>query len=286
MLVTPAWGAASPAPLAGTTVVTGSRSGVVAVRLPRAVTLDIYANITINAPRGRMSALVLKKEGAWNAPYAMVVNTGYCATSGCATAFPRFGVGHIWTPGSTDGVSGVLPAGNYRLYLIADGGSVTVTLKLRGLTGSRRLTPRGPSRVSLVAPKPTMAEPAASPSLFAGGGTHRSAAGALNATIIWKEAPAFGPPSTVGMCNYNGVPPAGAVPAFQLPCATGSGALPPNVASQFSSGPTTTPVGPGRFLSSISTGYLLPPGTFSIGGYHNTAGPVTAAYVHQLWLDF
>ncbi|HWL38587.1 MAG TPA: hypothetical protein VNQ77_20535 [Frankiaceae bacterium] len=287
MLTTPAWGAASPAPLAGTTVAAGSRSAVVAVRLPRAVTLDVFADVTMHAPRGRMSALVLKKDGAWNAPYVMVVNTGYCAKSGCVTAFPNGKLGHIWAPGTTNGTSGVLPAGNYRLYLVTDGGSVTVTLKLRGLSGSRRITPRTPARASVSAPRPTVAEPAVSPALFAGGGTHRTpASGGVNATAVWKDVPAFGPPSAVGMCDYAGPAPAGSLPAYQLPCAGGNGDVPPGVPSQFSSGPTTTPIGPGRFLSAINAGYLLPQGTHSIGGYHNTAGPVTAAYVHQLWLDF
>lgn len=287
-VVAPSYAASAPVMLAGTTVVTGSRTASMVVRLSRPV--DITANdLSFDSPRGRMTAAVLKKTGPWNAPYVSVTHSGYCAAPGCTATFPKGGGGsYIWAPGSTNGLSGRLPAGTYRLYLITDGGPATFTFRFPSLSGSRRLTPRDPARASVVAPKPTMAEPALSPSLFAGGSARRvPASGGINATVVWKEVPAAGAPSATGSCEYVGEPkPGKATPAFQMPCDAGRGDMPPWVSENHYIGPATTPVGPGRFITMFSTGYTLPGGHHGIGGYHNTPGPVTAAYVHQLWLDF
>lgn len=281
--------AAAPAraTLAGTTVVTGGRTAAMAVRLPRPVALDVYADVAVRSPRGRMTALVLKKEGAWNTPMAQAVHYGFCASPACETAFPTDSLNHVWAPGSTDGLKGTLPAGDYRLYLVTDGAPATFTLRLRGLAGSTRLTPRDAARAAVVAPKPTMAEPASSPALFAGGGARTvPARGGINATVVWKDLPVYGTPSATGLCVYDGDPPTGAAAAFQAPCSSGRGGMPPYFSGTHAAGPATTPVGPGRFVSRITSSYLLPPGRWAIGGYHDTPGPVTAAYVHQLWLDF
>ena len=281
----PAVSATPAVALAGNTVVTAGRTGSIAVRLARAVDVSIQ-DLTVVAPRGRLAALILKKDGAWNAPLAQVVHEGYCASAGCVSPFPKAGIGFVWAPGS-DGTRGRLPAGTYRLYVVTDGAPVTFTLRLKGLAGSLRLTPRDRARAAVVAPKPTMAEPASSPALFAGGSTHTTPkSGGIHAVNVWKELPATVPPSAVGLCSYQGAPPAGSAPAYQMPCADGNGGFPPFLSSVNAAGTPTTPVGPGRFVSGIGGGYLLPPGTWSIGGYHDTTGPVTAAYVHQLWLDF
>ena len=284
----PADAAPAPVALAGTTTVTGSRTGSMLVRLPRAVDIK-SSDINFNSPHGRMTAAVLKKVGAWDAPYVSVTHSGYCDKVGCAATFPKGGGGSfIWAPGSENGLSGRLPAGTYRLYLVTDGGPATFIFRFPGLPGTRRLTPREPAKATVVAPKPTMAEPAVSPSLFAGGSAHRvPPSGGLNATVLWKDVPTTGAPSATGSCVYEGEPKAGRVtPAFQAPCDGGRGDVPPWTSQNHYIGPASTPVGPGRFITFYSTGYLLAGGLHAIGGYHNTPGPVTAAHVHQLWLDF
>lgn len=42
-----------------------------------------------------------------------------------------------------------LPAGDYRLYLIADGGPVTIRLRLNGLKGVTAVTPTVPATVDI-----------------------------------------------------------------------------------------------------------------------------------------
>jgi hypothetical protein len=287
--VLPARASAARPAVAGTTTVTASRSGSVAVRLPKPVTMAVFEDVRLTAPRGRLAAVVVKKDGAWDAPLAQIVRTGYCGEPGCVSPLPNAAVGSIWAPGSTDGLRGTLPPGNYTIYLVTDGAPATATIRFRGLSGTVRLAARGPVRASVVAAKPTMAEPASSPSLFAGGTAYRSGRrGALNATMIWKELPAYVQVNAVGICQYDtAAAGSGALPSYQLPCGNGRGAIPPSLGSTNPAGPATTPLGPGRFVSGIKAGYTIPPDDdIAIGGYHNNTGLVTAAYVHQLWLDF
>ncbi|HVF04156.1 MAG TPA: hypothetical protein VNA20_04895 [Frankiaceae bacterium] len=276
----------SAVPLAGTTIVTARRTASMAVRLPRPVDFHVH-DLSVSSPRGRVTAVALKRVGSWNAPYVTATHVGFCGEPGCATEFPTFSFDHVWAPGSPDGLSGRLPAGDYRLYVVTDGAPVTFTFRLRGLSGTKRLTPASPARASVVTATPTAAEPALSPVAFAGG-SHRSVgpAGGLNHTSVWKEVPTVAQPSAVGVCEYSGRPPASAFTPYQLPCADGRGGIPPAVSNTKPGGDATTPVGPGRYLNGISSGWLLPPGEWGLGGYNNTPGPVTAAYVHQFWLDF
>ncbi|MHB8510267.1 MAG: hypothetical protein ACYDGR_16750 [Candidatus Dormibacteria bacterium] len=65
------------------------------------------------------------------------------------------GSDHIISPGTT---AFDLPAGDYQLYLMADGGLVTATLPLAGLTGSLVVHPREPSRLDVRTIHPTLEE--------------------------------------------------------------------------------------------------------------------------------
>lgn len=285
LVAIPAHGAAIPV-VTGTTVLSGSRNGSIAVRLPRAVRFDVYQHVEI-AAHGRLTGFALKKDGAWDAPSAHAIKSGFCGSPGCTPVWPRSHVGMLVSPDST-GFSGTLPAGTYRLFLLTDGAPVRVTLQFAGLRGRSSLTPRSPVRAAVVAPKPTIAEPTWAPLVFAGGSHwHVGPRGGLNLTVAWKVQPAPEEPSAVGACLYSGRPPAGAVPPFQAPCANGSGGLPPYVARNHADGSAPpTALGPGRYISFIEAGGVYSPGSFSQGAYHNTAGPVTSAHLHQVWLDF
>jgi hypothetical protein len=132
-----------------------------------------------------------------------------------------------------------------------------------------------------------MAQPVASPQLFAGGSTRAvRGSGGLNATSVWKDMANGLVPGATGSCSYDGAPPASGTAPYQLPCSGGRGGVPPYLAPPHANGTATTPAGPGRFFTTTSSGYLLPPGTHGIGGYNTPAGVVNAAYVHQIWLDF
>jgi hypothetical protein len=256
------------------------------IRLTKSITIA-QNDVSINAPRGRMAAFALKRVGAWGAPAIALVHEGFCGSPACTTQFPHSALGMVWAPGS-NGISGTFPAGMYRAYVVTDGAPLTVSLTLSGLTGSATLRPTIAVRGGVVAPAPSMAQPPTSPQLFAGGSTHSvGGSGGLNATTVWKDLANGVVPGTSGACVYDGAPPAGkATATYQLPCDGGGGAIPPYVAPPHDNGTNPSAAGPGHFFTADSAGYLLPPGTHSIGGYNNTTGVVNAAYVHQVWLDF
>ena len=278
----PSVGAAPrPVTLTGTTVVTGSRSAWVAVRLPRPVDFDANRDIALDA-RGRLAGVVLKKAGPWNSGLAARLLIGWCGTPGCAPTFPNENRSEVFVPGG-NGVSGRLPAGDYRLYVVTDGAPVRATITLRGVGGKPgRVTATHPARVAVLDPKPTLAEPADGPLLYAAGSHRDVPRGGYNVTVVWKDHPAKPPPSATGICRYAGRPQAGTAPAYHWPCQGGG----PDLTGGLPADSYATPAGPGRFISLFHTSFLLPPGEWAFGGFSDTPGPVTSAHVHQLWLDF
>jgi hypothetical protein len=278
--------AAPPPYLAGTTTVTATTSASMAVRLSKAVTIDSFADITLNG-RGRIYGVVLHQDGGPDKPTAGKLNHGFCAGAGCTPELGTLGeVPFFDPPGAGFGV-GTLPPGNYHLYLLADGAPVQVTLRLAGLTGSLSLAPKLAAKAALGEPAPTTAEPATGPSVFSAGSTHTvPAAGGFQAFTAWKAEPLANEFSHIGDCIYPGAPPAGPFPAYQEPCHGGDGAVSFGLTGSAQSGTAPTPAGPGRFISYYMAGYFLDPATIGIGAFMNTPGPVTSAAFQQLWLDY
>lgn len=269
--------------LTGTTVVAGSRSAWTRVVLPKAVFFNPSEDVTLTGT-GRLYGMVLKKEGAWNAPVGWRVHIGYCVGGGCASTY-RDVRSEVFVPGGNT-VTGTLPAGTYRLYVVADGAPVRATMKLRGLSGgTRTLQPGAPARAAVVEARPTIAEPGSGPLVYAAGSTRSvPAGGGMNVTVVWKDHPAKPAPSATGVCQYVGVePPAsGTTPAYHWPCQGGG----PDLTGGLPAEPMPTPAGPGRYVSLFHTSFLLPENSYGFGGFSDTPGPVTSAHVQQLWLDF
>ncbi|MEX2459118.1 MAG: hypothetical protein WD770_09045 [Actinomycetota bacterium] len=91
-------------------------------------------------------------------------------------------------------------------------------------------------------------------------------------------------PHAVNVCYYEGRPPEDALVApYQMPCS-----VVPFPAGNSSPDQSLVGggVGPGKVYTSLTSWYSLPPGTHSLGGYPNTAGPVIQAHIQQLWLEF
>lgn len=181
--------------------------------------------------------------------------------------------------------SGTLPAGRYRIYLVTDGGSATFQLRLPGLPGRTVIRPKDSAAASVQEATPSMAQPADTPLLFAGGTTHRTGPqGGINLALVWKRLILPGTKSAVGVCLYQGNPPPQAVgAAYQTPC---PGGTPPLINNSEDYAVTELKPGDG-FRSSIVAGYVLPESrVYSSGGYHNSAAPSYEAHAQQLWLDF
>jgi hypothetical protein len=92
---------------------------------------------------GRFAGIVLVGPEGWRDTMLEVILFNRCTTRGCRPPGRRDDLAFLtdrrgeWTD--------TLPAGDYTLYLIADGSPVEVVLNLRGPTGITRLTPP-PSR--------------------------------------------------------------------------------------------------------------------------------------------
>jgi hypothetical protein len=270
--------------LAGVNVVTAARSASMAVWLPRDADVRWFDDLLIRG-RGRIIAFALHRDGGcdglvWNCT-AMLVRYGECPLRACTPAHRGDRI-PVVTPEYVDRpFVGRLSAGAYHLHVVTDGAPVTATIRLRGLSGRRSLRPTGPAPGRVGEPTPTQAVPSSQPSLFAAGSHHVvPAAGGLQAGHLWKEFPTWPNASETSSCWYQGPPPAGPTPAFQKPCS----------AAGFLTGSheheSMTPVGPGRWVGGLEFVNLLPPADLSLGGYSNTAGPVTSAHYQELWLDF
>lgn len=147
----PAWGgSAAAAPrgvaLAGRTIVEGDETGGMRVHIPRPVKIDLDSGVRIRGD-GRLAGVVLTRPDVttYERDSFEAIRFGYCETPGCKPQKTShqylYGRG-----GSNVEVEGAieLPAGTYLLYLLADDAPVRVTLRLRGLKGSKVLRPRRP----------------------------------------------------------------------------------------------------------------------------------------------
>lgn len=130
----------SPVPaLARKTIVEGAETGWLRVRLPEPARLS--HDPAVITGDGRLVALYLMHEEDWavrkNGAYLAVERFGWCAERACSPDPFASTSG-----GARTSRDGTLPAGTYRLFLIADGAPASVTIELRGLSGATRLRPR------------------------------------------------------------------------------------------------------------------------------------------------
>ena len=283
---------ARPVALAGTIVVTAKRSGTMRVVLPRPARVD-FSEIKRLQSGGRFYGLVLRHETA--DAWVESIGIGNCARAGCKPLFPYSGMNCVCVrqPDGTMTIGeGTLPAGNYRLYVVADGAPVTMRMTLRGLSGSVTVTPTQPARVSILEPKPDVTVAAASApvepgAIFSAGSTHTvPSRGGHFVMVLWKLHPAPHVPTLAGQCVYDG-PVSGSHP-YQHPCSDGHGAKPfvTGNAATGQAGPTLL----GQYVSSFTSSFEFLPADestkFSIGAYGNTVGPAEDPHLQQLWIDY
>jgi hypothetical protein len=280
----PARAAAIPV-VAGTTVLSGSRTASMLVRIPKPVHVSM-SDVRITG-RGRVYGVLVEDYPKGTVASLSLVGFGMCGSPGCAPLVKDDRSGCVCT---SDGSSvtldeGTFPAGTYRVFLLADGAPVTATITWQGLRGTARLAPRTPVRATLLAPPPSQEVPAGSPAVYAAGATYTAGPrGAYAVYATWKREVASQEPGLVSQCLYQGPPPAGPTPPYQQPCSGGSRNAP------FAVGNTSTdeagPAGVGSGYVSSFTGISgFGPGTWSLGFSHTTAGPVLDAHTQELWIE-
>lgn len=164
-VVTPAaaWTPLVRVELGRVNVISGDAIAGMEVRIPRPATIEAdpfsNRNVSYDGP-GRIVGIVLVEEGApVNRAFQVVsVQWTFCGEPGCKgkpydrteiTTTSRWGPGKRWK----------IPAGDYRLYLVADGAPVDVTLRLDGLDGETALRPSGAVAGRIAAPTATVPAP-------------------------------------------------------------------------------------------------------------------------------
>ena len=145
--------------LAGTTVISGSTTGAMRVRLPRDVTLSLDA--TPQDPgqgkdarfSGRGRLIGVRLVSRLDHDETWLTRSAVCMERGCATR-PHFfsGITRL-SSGMFDVGPARLSAGTYTLYWIADGAPASVTLSFRGLKGKTTLRPPPLARAQQWSPR-------------------------------------------------------------------------------------------------------------------------------------
>lgn len=122
----------------------------------------------------------------------------YCKSQGCdlGKAF----LNYMFT--NEDEKRGWFPAGDYRLYLLADGEPVEITLRLRELEGSVHLSPSEPAAIDFKTLTDRLTT-SSDGSLFVAGDTFKGGtSGIMLASLFFRtdSAGAY----NYGICNYTG----------------------------------------------------------------------------------
>lgn len=133
--------------LAGKTVVTGSHAGVVNVRIPTPAVWSGKASDVNITGGGELPGFLLTREKKYTYDHPVLgrleSTTDEVVLSG--TKLPKRGVTKKFSSGQRTLVmmpwEQVLKPGDYKLYLVADGAPVKVTINLKGLLGTTRISP-------------------------------------------------------------------------------------------------------------------------------------------------
>ena len=139
----------SPLPdLAGDTIIVGDETAWMRVRLPKAIDTEEIdgANLRMRG-HGRLFGILMVREidGAIKPRqgYIDILRSGMCNRPGCKPKPMAMISGGAATQ------DGKLPAGIYRLYLLADGGPVSVHFSTPKLPGAVRVNPSRPTKAKV-----------------------------------------------------------------------------------------------------------------------------------------
>ena len=148
--------------LAGVNVISGDAITGMPVRIPAPTSIegDPFTNDDVSySGRGRVVGLALVQEGESRRDAFEVVSVrwSFCGEPGCRP--DPMDVSEITTTSDWRGKRWEIPAGDYRLYLVADGAPVEVTLQLEGLEGVTSLRPSDRVGGRIAAPTATVPEP-------------------------------------------------------------------------------------------------------------------------------
>lgn len=229
----PAGAAPKIAVLRGRTVAVADSTSFTTVRVPRAIDIKDGWTITSHG-RGRIRGFVLTQvgENILETPTYAMVFPGYCTTAGCGEPEEQGG-GSGFLTGTEDWD---LPAGTYRMYVIADSAPVRIELGIAGYSGRTTIPVTEPAAVDFDSFR---SHPITTPdgTIYAGGGFSDIGGGVRGFTTakMWALGSSPPRPFVTGNCLYYqrehpapehafapGCPGSGRTPAFfVIPDASG-----------------------------------------------------------------
>lgn len=282
--VCPAVNASAPASraveLGATNVISGSRTAAMHVRLPVAssVSLEFLGpneDIVVGG-KGRLAGVVLTRSDVDRPerPTLAAIRTSFCTEPGCeATAF---NVGLFGYDGLQIGGTGELPAGDYDLYLVADGSSARVVLRLDGPAGTVKLRPSLAPRSETYEPERHLYVDGAK-NVYSEGRVIEAAGDSLWAFAAYRIRGSAWNGGRYSRCIYQGQPPPSPV-GFAPGCPGGSeiDALVTELEA---------PSGEYDHVHHAST-MMLTGGTWGYGSNYVTSGMVDDVETVAVYIDF
>lgn len=174
------------------------------------------------------------------------------------------------------GLTFVLPAGDYRGYVISDGSPVKVRLTLDGIEGSTELSPTTPVAAS------AGIQPAAGPikNVFTAGSTYRLRTRGTSVSGF-VERHDNGVEGHVDMCIYDRAPSLPGTTAYVAPACYAVGAT--WYSGRFFD---VRPLGPAGGSGFFWIDPRLKPGTHAFGGTYEGAQSVRDAAFVSLWINY
>lgn len=173
-----------------------SESTTMLVHFSRPLTIDLDEQTVIRG-RGRYVGLAIASAEFKHVPdvVQLIGRFGGCRARACKPTEDS-------VQDSFPGGISELPAGDYRIYLIADGAPAKITLRIDSLQGRRGFVPTAPAAVKIQGPKPIF--PLGDQSYFTVGASYKPPARrrVLLAQFVWARTSANG--AVIRHCGYNG----------------------------------------------------------------------------------
>lgn len=185
--------------LRGHTTVTGDATSVTTVRLPKAIDPIFGMSVTFSGA-GRVRGLVLTQRGesVFETPTYATVAPNRCPAAGCPDEGVR-GAGFFTGVDRRE-----LPAGEYRMFLIADGAPIRANVVIEDLSGETTIAPKEPAEADVDSFQ-TRRLTTPDGTVYVGGGWSEMGGQSRGfaAMLIWGDRNVVEPrPWAFGVCEY------------------------------------------------------------------------------------